>query len=342
VTSGSHLAVPYLEEEAWLMANHRCFVMAALVIAPFIVATAAAAPQTRAQKRVRSQPPHATVPPAESPDLRLQVALDRAGFSPGEIDGHRGMNTKRALRAFADAHQLDAADEDAILRALAEDNAPAVTTYAVSAADVAGPFTPEIPTDLVEQASLPALNFSSIDEALGEKFHSSPALLTALNPGVTLAEGAEIQVPNVRVADDAPARAARVVVTRSGSSATAYDADGRVIFFAPVTSGSTHDPLPPGTWKVTGVQRQPVFKYNPDLFWDAKATQTKATIAAGPNNPVGVVWIDIDKEHYGLHGTPNPSTISRTTSHGCVRLTNWDASRLAALVRPGTLVIFEQ
>ena len=220
-----------------------------------------------------------------------------------------------------------------------------VTTYAITAADAAGPFTPDIPSDLDHQATLPALNYRSLDEAIGEKFHTSPALLQALNPGVTLEEGAEIQVPNVGVTDQPAtpaAQAAKVTVSRSRSSATAYDAAGKVIFYAPVTSGSTHDPLPLGTWKVTGIQRQPAFNYNPDLFWDANPSHTKAKIAPGPNNPVGVVWIDVSKEHYGLHGTPEPSTIARTTSHGCVRLTNWDASRLASLVKTGTPVIFER
>ena len=118
-------------------------------------------------------------------------------------------------------------------------------------------------------------------------------------------------------------------------------ADGTVVFFAPVSSGSTHDPLPPGDWKVTGVGWHPVFHYNPDLFWDAKPKDEKATIKAGPNNPVGVVWIALNLEHYGLHGTPEPGNIGRTQSHGCVRMTNWDAARVAALVKPGTPVTFK-
>ena len=294
------------------------------------------------QRAARRQPQQPAVAPADSPDLRLQVGLDRAGFSPGEIDGHRGLNTTRALQAFAQAHKETASDEDAIVRALFEDNAPVLTTYTISGADAAGPFTPDIPADLEQQATLPALNYSSIDEALGERFHASPKLLAELNPGVTLQEGAEIQVPNVRVTDEAApaARADKVTVSRSRSAATATDANGKVIFYAPVTSGSTHDPLPIGTWKVTGISRNPTFNYNPDLFWDANPSHTKAKIAAGPNNPVGVVWIDISKEHYGLHGTPSPSTISRTTSHGCVRLTNWDAEELATMVEKGVPVVF--
>jgi lipoprotein-anchoring transpeptidase ErfK/SrfK len=111
--------------------------------------------------------------------------------------------------------------------------------------------------------------------------------------------------------------------------------------FAPVTSGSEHDPLPIGQWKVTSINWMPPFNYNPDLFWDADPSHTKAQINPGPNNPVGVTWVDIDKEHYGIHGTPEPSKIGHTESHGCVRLTNWDAARLAALVAPGTPVTFK-
>jgi lipoprotein-anchoring transpeptidase ErfK/SrfK len=131
-------------------------------------------------------------------------------------------------------------------------------------------------------------------------------------------------------------------VTKATSALTVEDAEGRVIFFAPVTSGSQHDPLPIGEWKVTGIQFSPKFHYNPDLFWDAEPSNSKATIAPGPNNPVGVVWINLSRPHYGLHGTPEPSTIGKTTSHGCVRLTNWDAMKLASLVRPGTKVIFAE
>ena len=131
-----------------------------------------------------------------------------------------------------------------------------------------------------------------------------------------------------------------VTVAKTSSSLTVTDGSGRVLLYAPVTTGSEHDPLPIGEWKVTGVQFNPTFRYNPDLFWDADPAHTKATIHSGPNNPVGLVWIDISKEHYGLHGTPEPATIGRTQSHGCVRLTNWDALKLAALVKPGTPVVF--
>jgi lipoprotein-anchoring transpeptidase ErfK/SrfK len=130
------------------------------------------------------------------------------------------------------------------------------------------------------------------------------------------------------------------VVSKSEDTLKAYDEGGKLVALFTVTSGSSHDPLPLGDWKINGVSRNPPFHYNPDLFWDAKATDEKTTLPPGPNGPVGVVWIDLSKEHYGIHGTPEPQTIGRAESHGCVRLTNWDAARLAQMVSPGTKVQF--
>jgi lipoprotein-anchoring transpeptidase ErfK/SrfK len=148
--------------------------------------------------------------------------------------------------------------------------------------------------------------------------------------------------PVAPVAPVAPTQSITVYVTKSTSSLTIEDVNGHVVFHAPVTSGSEHDPLPIGTWKVNGVQRNPKFHYNPDLFWDASPADRKVTIQPGPNNPVGVVWIDLSKPHYGIHGTPEPSKIGHVESHGCVRLTNWDAARVANSVRPGTRVVFRE
>ena len=131
-----------------------------------------------------------------------------------------------------------------------------------------------------------------------------------------------------------------VIVAKDDSSLRVAKADGTIVFFAPVTTGSEHDPLPIGDWKVTAVSWKPTFHYNPDLFWDAKESDAKATIKPGPNNPVGIAWIDVNIEHYGIHGTPDPGRVGHAESHGCVRLTNWDAARLAALVKPGTPVQF--
>jgi lipoprotein-anchoring transpeptidase ErfK/SrfK len=221
---------------------------------------------------------------------------------------------------------------------------PPLIEYTITDADVAGPFTPDIPASLPDQASLEALNYRNPLEAVAERFHSSPALLRQLNPAATFQKAGErIMVPNVAIAPvPAPASDVTVVVSKSTSSLTLEDANGRVLFHAPVTSGSTHDPLPIGMWKVTGVQRNPSFHYNPDLFWDATPGDRKATLQPGPNNPVGIVWIDLSKPHYGIHGTPEPSKIGHVESHGCVRLTNWDANRVAAWVKPGTRVVFRE
>jgi lipoprotein-anchoring transpeptidase ErfK/SrfK len=294
--------------------------------------------------------------PAETTDmLHIQVSLDRAGFSPGEIDGRDGTNTQRAAEAYARARQSPEASLPAVEQRLAQEqaNAPALIAYTITAEDTKGPFNPEIPADLMEQSALPALGYRSLLEALGEKFHASPALLTRLNPGVALEEGAQITVPNVGVGAAASERTNAGPVGTSGtdgepivrvskavSAVEVIAADGSILFYAPVTSGSEFDPLPIGEWKVTGVGRMPTFNYNPELFWDADPSHAKAKIPPGPNNPVGIVWIDIDKPHYGLHGTPEPSRVGKTESHGCVRLTNWDADRLASFVRPETKVLF--
>ena len=306
--------------------------------------------------------PKSAAPAAPQPDsaLQLQVMLDRAGFSPGAIDGRMGMNTKKALEAYQQNGNAGAPSGDAL------------TTYTITPDDAAGPFIDGVPSDMMEMSKLPALGYTSLVEALAERYHTTPQFLQQLNKGVQFSAGQPIKVPNVEpmaipiaqkepaaqkppaaqketAAQKEPAKepaAAKadvvVTITKATSAATVTDASGTVIFYAPVTTGSEHDPLPIGDWKVNGVQLNPTFRYNPDLFWDAEPSHTKATIPPGPNNPVGLVWIDISKPHYGLHGTPEPSTIGRTQSHGCVRLTNWDALRLAALVKPGTRVLFKE
>lgn len=292
----------------------------------------------------------ASPPPAlvVSQVLAAQVMLDRAGFSPGEIDGREGPNFRRAMTAFQRSEQLEAsgAIDDATWRRLMErtGGAPPLITYTTDAADLAGPFIDDLPGDLMAQAKLDALAYGSALEALAERFHSSPRLLRDLNPQATFTTpGESLLVPNAGTAlPPLQADDMLIVVTKRTSALTIEDATGRVVFHAPVTSGSSHDPLPIGSWKVTTVQRNPTFHYNPDLFWDADPSHSKATIAAGPNNPVGVVWIDLSKEHYGIHGTPEPSTIGHTQSHGCVRLTNWDALRVAQWARPGTRVEFRE
>lgn len=283
--------------------------------------------------------------------LTVQVLLDRQNFSPGEIDASLGTNTRRALNAFQKVHNLSATEkgqpDEETLKALEPQPVEIVTEHTITAEEVRGPYIDSIPKDYAEQAKLKSLSYTSPLEDLSERFHSSPDLLKKLNKQTKWKPGETIQVPNVVPnSPEPPGRKAekrkfKVIVTETTSSLRVEDPAGGILFYAPVTAGSKFDPLPLATWKVVGVSRNPKFHYNPDLFWDAKATDEKQTIAAGPNNAVGVVWIDINAPHYGLHGTPEPSKIGYSESHGCVRLTNWDALRLANLVTVGTAVIFQ-
>jgi lipoprotein-anchoring transpeptidase ErfK/SrfK len=317
----------------------------ATAVAIFLALNSTIDAQTRKRK---TAPRPAPLPCGDL--VGFQVLLDRQGFSSGEIDGRQGPNFSRALSAFQAARKLAAAKPDcATWEALGGKGAEATTTsYTITDADVQGPFDPSIPSQLADQAKLATLNYRSPMELLAERFHASPALLTQLNPGVQMTAGREIKVPAVAPFDpgtrpqlDATAGDLRIAVSKEESALRATRADGTLVFYAPVSSGSQHDPLPSGDFKVRGVAWRPPFHYNPKLFWDAKPADAKAKIPAGPNNPVGVVWIDLDLEHYGIHGTPEPGRVGHTESHGCVRLTNWDAARVASLVKPGTPVHFQ-
>ncbi len=274
----------------------------------------------------------------DSPVLRLQVWLDRAHFSTGEIDAEGGSNTRRALLAFEREKGLAASETptDEVWQALDTEGAPALVSYTLASDDVAGPFdTP--PTDMMDKARVARLTYASPLEKLAEKFHASPRLLQRLNPGASFdREGEVVLVPNVPAPP--PAKAGKVVVDADQLAVIALDADNKILARYPASVGSEHDPLPNGSFAVKRVKRDPSFFYNPDLFWDADESHAKAKLPPGPNNPVGVVWIGLSLEHYGIHGTPEPAMVGKTQSHGCIRLTNWDASELADLVSAGTPV----
>lgn len=269
--------------------------------------------------------------------LRLQILLDRAHFSVGEIDGQFGSNTRSAATAFNASRKIkrSANVTAASWQALNVDTAPVIVPYTLTAADVAGPFTP-IPEEMADKAKLPALGYETAAEALGEMFHISPKLLAALNPGKAFDRaGIVIQVPNVARPPLPKTAGMSIRVSRRQGAVEAVDASGAVLARYPATTGSVHDPLPLGTWKINGVGWNPPYNYNPNLFWDAEGGEKKAKLKPGPNSPVGLVWIDLSKPHYGIHGTPVPSAIGKTSSHGCIRLTNWDAAELAKIVTPG-------
>lgn len=248
------------------------------------------------------------------------------------------------LTAFQRAHGLPAGgepDHDTLASLeLQTQNAPTLVQYTVTYDDVRGPFAP-IPPGMLLQAKLKGLGYTSVFDELGEKFHASPGLLKQLNPAErAMKPGDVIVVPNIH--QDLSGKTARIVVSKSSRTVQALDNNGKLIAEYPATIGSEHDPLPIGEWKVTKVFWNPVFYYNPKLFWDARPSDAKAVIRPGPRNPVGAVWIGLNLEHYGLHGTPDPGAIGHVTSHGCVRLTNWDAIELGRLTDAGTPVTFKE
>lgn len=330
----------------------------------------------------------AGAPDAEArPVMQAQVVLERLGFGSGVIDGKRSASLTNALKGFQESRDLPATGEfdDATRAALARwDNIPATRIVTIPQSWSKVQFT-AIPDGAAAQADLAHMGYETMAEKIAERFHTTPAVLSQLNPGgkpairdtgaappqtadsagadPRFAPGQKLRVPNVGadriaaatgdneewletlrslgVGTDQP-DVARIVVDESEGWLKGFDEDDQLVAMFTVTTGSEHDPLPIGDWTVKGVAYNPPFAFDPELFWDVPDSAEKQRLPPGPNGPVGVVWIDLSKEHYGIHGTPAPETIGSAQSHGCVRLTNWDAARLAQMVSGSTKVEFRR
>ncbi|XYD11585.1 L,D-transpeptidase [Methylobacterium sp. NMS12] len=293
----------------------------------------------------------------ERPDpliLKAQVLLDRARFYPGAIDGRKGDNYRHALSAFAVAQGLPAGEDltpEIWDKLQATSDKPVVTDYTLTEADAAGPYVERIPPKMEEQAELKTLGYTNPREMLAERFHMSRDLVSALNPGKPLDKaGTTIAVAAVDpMGTDKPKgkdlpqepKVERIEVDKTSRDVRAFGADGKLVAYYPASIGSSEKPAPSGETKVKGVAFDPDYTYNPKYAFKGVKAQHKFTIQSGPNNPVGLVWIDLAIPSYGIHGTPEPEKVGKTESHGCIRLTNWNARDLAAHVTRGAKVSFK-
>lgn len=310
----------------------------------------------------------AALPQVSRDILHVQVILDKLGFSPGMLNGTESESLTNALRGFQQARGLEetgAIDADTLMQLYQYRGWRPTKQMRLSAELFDGPFLNPIPDDPQAQSKLDALPYRSPIEKVAEMFHTTPAVLVALNGrDAAFGPGAVVTLPNaLPVARDYPGnfdpewrrvigglnvdstgagQAARVTVSRAEGVVKVWNEQDELIAQFNATLGSSQFPLPIGEWEINGVSFNPDWRFDPDLIANTRPGAEVAIVPPGPNNPVGVVWIDLSKEHYGIHGTPEPQDIGQGASNGCIRLTNWDAARLALMVGPGVPAIFTE
>ena len=315
-------------------------VLAALAFPP----AATAAPRVLTLQDVNAAELAKAGKASQAVNIKAQILLDRANFSPGTIDGRHGENFVNALRAFQQSSGLNASGElDApTWDRLRQDPAPVLLEYTISRADIAGPFVDKIPKSYEKKAELKRLDYTGPAEMLAERFHMDDDLLEQLNRGKSFDEaGTAIVVANVNVKPVAlTTKVGKLEIDKARKSVRVLAPDGKLLALYPASVGSEEKPAPSGALKVVRVARGPTYTYNPDFKFKGVKTDRELKIAPGPNNPVGSVWIALNQKTYGIHGTSEPSKVGKVESHGCVRMTNWDALALAKMVRKGTPVVF--
>ena len=268
--------------------------------------------------------------------VKTQVLLDRARVSPGIIDGYSGGMSTTAIMAFERMQGLpqDGLLDNDVWEALGGNLVgPIIATHVITQDEVASLSAGPLPSDYAELAQLDHIGYTTVPELVAEAYHMDEDFLRSLNPNATWTVGESLTVVNPSVlSEEAAPGLSHIVVDKATQRLTAYDASGRVLGDYPVTVGSEGTPSPTGTHLVRAVAMEPTYTYDPSVNFQQGDNTEVLTLPPGPNGPVGSIWIDLDAPTYGLHGTPNPDLLFTTESHGCVRMTNWDATEMAKMV----------